>query len=51
MEFEYKRNNIVYVILWGYCFLAMSLFITIMVFRKLIFDWEEISLLQMLKPV
>lgn len=44
MEFEYKKNKIKLGLIFGYFFLSISVFLTIMIGRKFIIDWNEIQL-------
>jgi len=44
MEFEYKKSKIITNLILGYFFLFISLFITIMIIKKLIIEWNEIQL-------
>ena len=44
MEFEYKKSKILLDLIFGYLFLAISIFISIMIVRKFIIDWNEIQL-------
>ena len=42
MEFEYKKSKILADLIYGYILLIFSIFITIMIIRKLVIDWDEI---------
>lgn len=44
MEFEYKKSKILLDLIFGYFFLAISIFISIMIVRKFIIDWNEIQI-------
>ena len=44
MEFEYNRNKILANLIYGFSFLIFTIFITIMIIRKLILEWNEFSL-------
>ena len=43
MEFEYKKSKILTDLIFGFIFLLFTIFITIMILRKMILDWNQIT--------
>lgn len=44
MEYTYKKKDIFIDIIYGYFLLAFTIFLLVMVSRKMIIDWEDIKL-------
>ncbi|MGB6093644.1 MAG: hypothetical protein WBF83_07785 [Moheibacter sp.] len=44
MEFEYKKSRISADLIFGVLFLIITVFIVVMILRKLILDWDEIKI-------
>ena len=44
MEFEYNKNKILGNLIYGFAFMLFTIFITIMITRKLILEWNEFNL-------
>lgn len=48
MEFEYNRNKILTNLIYGYFFLFFTMFLIIMIIRKLVIEWNEIQTAKLL---
>ena len=43
MEFEYKKNKILLNLIFGFLFLIFTIFISIMIIRKVVLNWNDFT--------